>query len=28
MDNSMSDYVPTDADLEKGFASIPNFPGL
>ena len=28
MDQSMTDYVPTDADLEKGFASIPNFPGL
>jgi len=28
MENSMSDYVPTDADLEKGFASIPKFPGL
>ena len=28
MENTMSDYVPTDADLEKGFASIPKFPGL
>ncbi len=24
-EGSMSDYIPTDADLEKGFASIPNF---
>lgn len=23
----MSDYIPTDADLEKGFAGIPQFPG-
>ena len=23
-DGSMSDYIPTDADLERGFASIPN----
>lgn len=23
---TMSDYIPTDADLEKGFASIPNIP--
>ena len=28
MDHTMSDYVPTDEDLEKGFASIPAFPGL
>jgi len=28
LDNTMTDYVPTDADLEKGFASIPKFPGL
>ena len=28
MDATMSDYVPTDADLEKGFATIPKFPGL
>ena len=24
-EGSMSDHIPTDADLEKGFASIPNF---
>ena len=24
MDQTMTDYVPTDADLEKGFASIPS----
>jgi tryptophan synthase beta chain len=23
----MSDYIPTDEDLQKGFAGIPNFPG-
>jgi len=28
MDNTMTDYIPTDADLEKGFASIPKFPGI
>jgi tryptophan synthase beta chain len=28
MDGTMNDYIPTDADLEKGFASIPKFPGL
>ena len=28
MDNTMTDYVPTDADLEKGFATIPDFPGI
>ena len=22
----MSDYIPTDADLQKGFASLPNIP--
>ena len=26
-DGDMSDSIPTDADLEKGFATIPNFPG-
>ena len=26
-DGTMSDYIPTDADLEKGFAGIPRFPG-
>ena len=25
-DHTMSDYIPTDADLEKGFASIPDIP--
>lgn len=24
---NMSDYIPTDEDLEKGFAGIPQFPG-
>jgi len=28
MDKTMTDYIPTDADLEKGFATIPQFPGL
>jgi len=28
MDNTMTDYIPTDEDLEKGFATIPAFPGL
>lgn len=26
-DGSMSDYIPTDEDLAKGFAGIPKFPG-
>ncbi|MCR5253046.1 MAG: TrpB-like pyridoxal phosphate-dependent enzyme [Treponema sp.] len=26
-DGTMTDYIPTDADLEKGFAGIPRFPG-
>ncbi|MDO4489212.1 MAG: TrpB-like pyridoxal phosphate-dependent enzyme [Eubacteriales bacterium] len=26
-DGVMSDYIPTDEDLEKGFAGIPKFPG-
>lgn len=25
-DKTMQDYIPTDADLEKGFATIPNIP--
>lgn len=25
-DGTMSDYIPTDADLEKGFASLPDIP--
>ncbi|MDE6212187.1 MAG: pyridoxal-phosphate dependent enzyme, partial [Lachnospiraceae bacterium] len=25
-DGEMSDYIPTDADLEKGFAGLPNVP--
>ena len=28
MDKTMTDYIPTGEDLEKGFASIPNIPGL
>ena len=27
-DGTMTDYIPTDEDLEVGFATIPNFPGL
>jgi len=23
---TMTDYIPTDADLQKGFASIPDIP--
>ena len=26
-DGQMSDYIPTDADLQKGFDGIPQFPG-
>lgn len=26
-DGKMSDYIPTDEDLSKGFAGIPSFPG-
>ena len=26
-DGDMSDYIPTDADLQRGFDSIPKFPG-
>ena len=26
-DGQMSDYIPTDADLKKGFDGIPRFPG-
>ncbi len=26
-DGEMSDYIPTDADLQKGFDGIPKFPG-
>ena len=26
-DKKMSDYIPTDADLKKGFDGIPKFPG-
>ena len=26
-DGTMSDYIPTDKDLERGFAAIPRFPG-
>ena len=25
-DGTMTDYIPTDADLERGFASIPDIP--
>ena len=24
----MNDYIPTDADLEKGFATLPKIPGI
>ncbi len=27
-DGTMSDYIPTDEDLERGFASIPSLPGI
>ncbi len=27
-DGVMSDYIPTDEDLAKGFATIPNIPEL
>jgi tryptophan synthase beta chain len=27
-DHVMSDYVPSDADLERGFATIPSLPGI
>ena len=26
-DREMNDYIPTDEDLQKGFAGIPRFPG-
>ena len=26
-DGQMTDYIPTDADLQKGFDGIPKFPG-
>lgn len=26
-DGKMTDYIPTDADLQKGFDGIPRFPG-
>ena len=26
-EGTMTDYIPTDEDLEKGFATIPAFPG-
>lgn len=28
LDGDMNDYVPTDADLEVGFASLPKIPGI
>ncbi|MDR2671990.1 MAG: TrpB-like pyridoxal phosphate-dependent enzyme [Coriobacteriales bacterium] len=28
LDGTMSDYLPTDADLERSFASIPHLPGI
>lgn len=27
-DGTMTDYIPSDADLEKGFASLPKIPGI
>jgi tryptophan synthase beta chain len=27
-DGTMTDYIPTDEDLERGFASIPSLPGI
>ena len=26
-DGKMTDYIPSDADLQKGFDGIPHFPG-
>ena len=26
-EGKMTDYIPTDADLQKGFDGIPRFPG-
>jgi len=28
LDQSMSDYVPTDDDLQAGFSSLPKIPGI
>ena len=28
LEKTMSDYIPTDADLEKGFAGLPHIPGI
>lgn len=28
LENSMADYVPTDADLQKGFDGLPKIPGV
>ncbi|MGI6031258.1 MAG: TrpB-like pyridoxal phosphate-dependent enzyme [Eubacteriales bacterium] len=28
LEGRMTDYIPTDADLEKGFASLPKLPGI
>jgi len=28
LDGRMSDVIPTDEDLERGFASIPSLPGI
>ena len=27
-DGDMSDYIPTDADLQKGFDGLPAIPGV
>lgn len=27
-ENKMNDYIPTDEDLERGFAFIPSLPGI
>ena len=27
-DGEMTDYIPTDEDLEAGFAGIPKIPGI
>jgi tryptophan synthase beta chain len=27
-EGTMTDYIPTDEDLERGFASIPSLPGI
>ena len=28
IENRMSDYIPTDEDLQKGFDALPKIPGI